>query len=913
MILMPSVISRLAGRRSRPDSSTLLPIGLGLVGFFLILAFEATYGVVLNWDSANYIHVARGLLSGDGFVQVHTTAPYDKWPPLYPILLAVASLLVFDPRDVAGHLNAAVFGAMIFTVGMHLRRRVESRFLIIWGCLAVMLSWPLVNMVAQAMPESVFILFVTVALILMDKFMERGDKGSLLVWVAVFSAAALLTRYLGIALVVLILVILLFQRGAAVREKLKNAVVYALVAMAPICVWMVRNYVVSGEFTGIRDTYEHYSLFEVLSGTWTVVRGWLPLSDSWIISGVAVVTGAALIVYVTIARLGTSDAEWPGRRSFHLFGGFAITYTLVLVVAMMLGNTSDGVQPRFIVPVYIPLVLVLVFALDLLFRDANHKNLLGSTGSVTAVRSIASRWGGRRPKSVLVLILMISCSAWTVYGGVMIAGRIARANSDIGTGYFNNARWADSEVLRYFRENSIDEIVISNAPLAFQTHIDVSSHYLYLFQPDLDDLIEKFEIDLDGAYLVWFHDKDISARYDYGLPQLRVLHGLELVADLDDGVIFRVNPSYAGVAEEYRALHASLVSGDALVIRSEFDVYLGEGQLHYVKDSCVSSDTESPFFLHVYPADVSDFVDVQKVVGFDNLNWDFLRYGVMLDGKCLASVGLPMHAISRIDTGQFIPGGSDVWKVTHSTATTEALHVFDELRSDGVEVAARSVFDVYIHDSRLVYAKSSCTDDDRDTRFFLHIRPAYMADLPAERRSLGFDNLDFDLWEHGGESDRACFAVVDLPEYRIASISTGQYTRGDGDVWRVNHSMATSDALSVFQQLRGDGVEPAVRSVFDVYIHDSRLVYAKSSCTEKDRDTRFFLHVKPVDVSDLSEKRRESGFDNLDFNLWERGGESDGACFAVVDLPDYDIARISTGQFTSDGRVWSEGLEFGSE
>ena len=88
-----------------------------------------------------------------------------------------------------------------------------------------------------------------------------------------------------------------------------------------------------------------------------------------------------------------------------------------------------------------------------------------------------------------------------------------------------------------------------------------------------------------------------------------------------------------------------------------------------------------------------------------------------------------------------------------------------------------------------------------------------------------------------------------------------------------------------------------------------KLVYAKSSCTEKDRDTRFFLHVNPVDVSDLPEEHRQRGLENLDFNLWEHGGESDGACFAVVDLPEYRIASISTGQFTSDGRVWSGELK----
>ena len=69
--------------------------------------------------------------------------------------------------------------------------------------------------------------------------------------------------------------------------------------------------------------------------------------------------------------------------------------------------------------------------------------------------------------------------------------------------------------------------------------------------------------------------------------------------------------------------------------------------------------------------------------------------------------------------------------------------------------------------------------------------------------------------------------------------------------------------------------------------------------------------MRPADADELPEERKEYGFDNLDFNLPERGGEMDGGCFAVVKLPEYQIASISTGQYTADGQVWSEELEVG--
>ena len=223
-----------------------------------------------------------------------------------------------------------------------------------------------------------------------------------------------------------------------------------------------------------------------------------------------------------------------------------------------------------------------------------------------------------------------------------------------------------------------------------------------------------------------------------------------------------------------------------------------------------------------------------------------------------------------------------------------------------------SDWDVYHGDGALVYVREPCMFVDAAASFFLHVHPADVSDLPEERRESGFNNLDFSFYRSGGVFDGICLARIELPDYDIASISTGQFT-SEGLVWGGEHNMAAADAVAAARDLLEKDVHPVVRSVFDVYIHDGRLIYAKDICAPDDREARFFLHVHPADVSDLPEERRESGFDNLDFNLREHGGESDGDCFAAVELPAYEIERISTGQYTSDGRVWSEEMEFRSE
>ena len=166
-----------AGRRvlsrRRPDNLTLLLAALGILGAALVLARQVNYGVGLTADSVSYISVARSLLDGNGFIQFDGDI-YHKWPPLYPLLLAAASLGIFDPLTAAGPLNAVIFGLAVFAVGMYLRTRLASRLLLLWCCLAVALAWPSLRLAYFAWSEMSFILFTMLALMQAERLLSRG-------------------------------------------------------------------------------------------------------------------------------------------------------------------------------------------------------------------------------------------------------------------------------------------------------------------------------------------------------------------------------------------------------------------------------------------------------------------------------------------------------------------------------------------------------------------------------------------------------------------------------------------------------------------------------------------------------------------------------------------------------------------
>ncbi len=134
-----------------PDRFILLPTAFAILATALVLLRVAD-GVGILGDARFYLVKAGALADGGpGLLYLigQTTHPSWQdylvsvgspdwltldasvlWPPLYPTLLAVAGGFTFDPRDVAGPLNALIFGLTLFVAGQWLRRRIKSTFLV---------------------------------------------------------------------------------------------------------------------------------------------------------------------------------------------------------------------------------------------------------------------------------------------------------------------------------------------------------------------------------------------------------------------------------------------------------------------------------------------------------------------------------------------------------------------------------------------------------------------------------------------------------------------------------------------------------------------------------------------------------------------------------------------------------------
>ena len=224
------------------------------------------------------------------------------------------------------------------------------------------------------------------------------------------------------------------------------------------------------------------------------------------------------------------------------------------------------------------------------------------------------------------------------------------------------------------------------------------------------------------------------------------------------------------------------------------------------------------------------------------------------------------------------------------------------------EPILRSAFDVYSLDGALVYVKEPCEWDEAAAgHFILQVVPRERADLPERWERLGYEPIITYFPIYGAMFDGKCVASVPLPAYPITGVRTGQTVWGDGAGERLTwDSAAWLDAEELRAAYReAESGETLSRGVFDVRLAGGALVYVKETCGQAETSARFFLHIVPEQASDLPEKRREPGFDNLDFDFFTRGGHFDGKCVASVPLPDYPVASARTGQLDEGQEIWS--------
>ena len=276
------------------------------------------------------------------------------------------------------------------------------------------------------------------------------------------------------------------------------------------------------------------------------------------------------------------------------------------------------------------------------------------------------------------------------------------------------------------------------------------------------------------------------------IPDQPTFHSIQAYGS---SLAFILAPNSDAYRSAHRAAYNDVATNGTLLARSDFDIYIHNGELHYLNASCASVLANAGFriFLHTFPDDLADLPADSREIGFENRDFWITDRFAFFEGKCIHRQPLPDYPIVRIRTGQnAVAAGGAEWRVdVNLVALAAAQAVYVGIATgDYGPPAAQSDFAVYLRGNGLAYLKEPCAASDADARFFLHIFPTNPADLPADSIDRGFANLDFQFADHGAYVGDKCVAMRELPGYAIERIRTGQFVSGEGRVWGVEFSPA---------------------------------------------------------------------------------------------------------------------------
>lgn len=446
--------------RLRPDAGTLLLAAAALIGAALILARQVNYGVGTTLDSAAYVSAARNAADGNGFVVLHNQSPYVNYPPLFPAALALGDLLGVDPLTFAGWLNAAAFGLAVFVASLWLRRRVQSRFILAWAVVALVIAPPLVYVGALAGADALFVCFALGALFCADAF-QRSQTRALLVWAGVFTMLALLTRYVGVSLAAATIAFLLLGRGAPFRRRVESAALYSAIALPPIAIWLMRNLIQIGTFTNHSQippvnsfSYNLATLglrfSEALLGWSRLGRALYERASEYANNAGFVLAAASLALFaaaaVPLAAAALKRRAANGRRAPSAAKPVVViaSFAFVYAGAILAGITYQGeltFHIRFFAPLYVMCLLIAALLLDRLFSALRNRGAADA-----AFRSYPARLRFGISAAVAAALIL-----WLLPQANLYADRFQQ-HLNYGFGV-TSREWRQSEVVRYLKEN----------------------------------------------------------------------------------------------------------------------------------------------------------------------------------------------------------------------------------------------------------------------------------------------------------------------------------------------------------------------------------------------------------------------------------------------------------------------------
>jgi len=490
---------------------------ISLMGAVMLKVATPT-GLGLINDSTAYIAGARSILQGTGYSELWLATelePITHYPPLLSSILALIGLSGLDPMRGARVLNILLYGSNIWLMGILGWEMSKRKIVGLFTALYFALSGVMLEVHAYAISEPLFIFFLIASIIFVGLHFEK-QSNKYLVLAGFATGLALLTRYVGLALLASMVFVLLVLHTNW-RKRFASVGIYLTSALPVFFAWIFRNRLLTGMATnrGVRwvpPTGENFNLGIHNFTDWLLHLTSTTISSPFL---TLLVTLILSVLTIWLFYFGTRYFFKPANVSnLNTIGFFSVAFTLIylssLIVSLSFFDSTTRLLHRILSPIYVTFTIILVSAFIWLW---NHRQV--------------------------TLKIALGCLACIMFvlSGINYYQTVDRLMED-GLGYASS-RFQNSMITNFLRNLPADVKIYTNSPPAVYSSTERRSYILFV-DAKLNGETKSFynrinrEVKNGNAILAFYGIRkgDISSEaYDYlvdGL-NLNIKHGTDMI------------------------------------------------------------------------------------------------------------------------------------------------------------------------------------------------------------------------------------------------------------------------------------------------------------------------------------------------------------------------------------------------
>jgi 4-amino-4-deoxy-L-arabinose transferase-like glycosyltransferase len=517
------------------------------------------HGPDLSYDSIQYLSAGRNLLAGRGlsvFDTPNSVRPMTHFPPLYPGMIAAFGAIFGDVHRGAWVLNLVATVLTVLLVA-GLARRIAGRNssagwnAAVIAALAAAVTNDLAANAAMLWSETLFIVLVVATATLLIRAVASESPARLrddrwLARAALAAGASALTRYAGLGFIGGGVIALLLTSGLALRIRIRRALTFGAISIAPLCAWFAYNQLRAHTTTDRDLSIYIITRDDLWIGLETLSR-WVfpydPTDSLGMVAALAVATVAAYIVRETLKPGSTDQRQIPraaaaqldasnARRATAILAIMIATYGLFLLASISLVEHAASLDERILSPA-LPLFIAMVIGAGCALLGRDSRALVGE------------RPARRRPYRRLRVIAIVALAGSLVNQAVGLASW-ARHMPERSLGLTQLSRSA-AELLDAVRAMPENARVYSNMPYliyAFAGRVVSGlprkmSETSFKPNPNFENELRRIAVgtETNPAYLVFFdspfhppfYTTVIDAKWNFPTAERRSLRGGQII------------------------------------------------------------------------------------------------------------------------------------------------------------------------------------------------------------------------------------------------------------------------------------------------------------------------------------------------------------------------------------------------